>query len=104
MTPTAQLINALAAQRWPTPDAWCNCDTCRNSREAEAIRNGTLTDAEREAIAARLWDMPGIYQAPPAYIDYDAHEELHRTVYVIRWGRGKAGKEQGQAAQASLFD
>ena len=104
MTPTAQLINALAAQRWPKPDAWYNCDTCRNSREAEAIRNGTLTDAEKEAIAARLWDMPGIYQAPPAYIDYDAHEELHRAVYAIRWGRGKAGKEQGQAAQASLFD
>ena len=102
MTPTAQLINALAAQRWPAPDAWCNCDTCRNSREAEAIRQGTLTDAEREAIAARLWDMPGIYQAPPAYIDYDAHEELHRAVYAIRWGKRPARREQGQAAQMRI--
>ena len=104
MTPTAQLINALAAQRWPAPDAWCNCDTCRNSREAEAIRNGTLTDAEREAIAARLWDMPGIYQAPPPYIDYDCHEELHRAVYAIRWGKRKVSRGKGQAKQASLFD
>ena len=104
MTPTSKLLAALAAQRWPTPDAWCNCDTCRNSREAEAIRNGALTDAEREAIADRLWDMPGIYQAPPAYIDYDAHEELHRAVYAIRWGKRTASREKGQAAQASLFD
>lgn len=64
MTATAALLAALTAQTWPAPDARCNCDTCRHSRNAERIRQGLATDKEREAIAAALWDMPGIYQAP----------------------------------------
>jgi hypothetical protein len=101
MIPTARLIAALTAQRWPAPTPDCNCDTCRHSRNAAAIRAGLVSDDGLAAIAKRLWNIPGIYQKPPAYIDYDCHEELHRAVYAIRWG-GETEKEKA-TGQMSLF-
>jgi hypothetical protein len=82
------MLQALARQRWPRPDSWCHCDTCRRAREAEAVRQGQLSKSEKERIAASLWDMPGIYRSPDkVVVDYDAHEALHRAVWGIRWGK-----------------
>ncbi len=78
-------LDALAAQEWGRPDSWCKCDRCQHARDAQAIRGGTMPDEEREQVARLLWDMPGIHQPPPPYIDYDPFEELHRAIYKIRW-------------------
>jgi hypothetical protein len=80
------MLAALASVRWSRPDSWCSCDSCRHSREAQALQDGTMGEDERERLARYLWDLPGIYQPPGVYIDYDPHEELHRAVYGIRWG------------------
>lgn len=88
-TPAQQnaMLDALATIVWPEPQPpGCHCDTCRHAHEAQALRNGTMEQGEREAVARYLWDLPGIY-LPTSSAGNDPHFLLHAAIRKIRFGK-----------------